>query len=37
MLEKLAYGLAVMAATILIAYERVHHEVWWHCVGKRRS
>jgi hypothetical protein len=35
-MEKLAYGLIFIAAGILVAYERVYHEVWWHCVGKHR-
>jgi hypothetical protein len=35
-MEKLAYGLTLIAAGLLVAYERVYHEVWWHCVGKRR-
>jgi hypothetical protein len=35
-MEKLVNGLILIVAGLLVAYERVYHEVWWHCVGKHR-
>jgi hypothetical protein len=35
-IERLAYILCLIVAGLLVAYERIYHELWWQCVGKHQ-